>query len=87
LLSPEDSQKVLLTSGQGTIQFVLRGGADQKNVDVRPTRLAQLLPSEAPPAPAAPPGKKTSKRAPPAKPPTVYVLEVIQGTQRKVEKF
>jgi len=87
LLSPEDSQKVLLTSGLGNIQFVLRSGADQKNVDIRPTRLAQLLQPETLPAPPAPAGKKTSKRAPPAKPPTVYILEVIQGTQRKIEKF
>jgi len=87
LLSPEDSQKLLLTSGLGNIQFVLRSGVDQKSVEVRPTRIDQLLASEKPPAPAAPTGKRSSKRAPAAKPPTVYVLEVIQGTQRTVEKF
>src|SRR5438876_7124265 len=38
LLSPEDSQKLLLTSGQGNIQFVLRSGVDQKNVEISPTR-------------------------------------------------
>ena len=87
LLSPEDSQKVLLTSGLGNIQFVLRNGADQKNVEIRPTRLAQLLESETPPAPSVTPAKKSTRRAPAVKPPTVYVLEVIQGTQRTVEKF
>jgi pilus assembly protein CpaB len=84
LLSPEDSQKLLLTSGQGNIQFVLRNGNDQKNVDVRPTRIDQLIASERPPEPT---GKKTPRRAPAGKPPTVYILEVIQGTQRTVEKF
>jgi pilus assembly protein CpaB len=87
LLSPEDSQKLLLTSGQGNIQFVLRSGVDQKNVELRPTRIDQLVASEKPPAPSAPTGKRSSKRAPATKPPAVYVLEVIQGTQRSVQKF
>src|SRR5246127_2716187 len=39
LLSPQDSQKLQLASGQGNIQFVLRSGADQKSAEVRPTRL------------------------------------------------
>src|SRR3989441_6490216 len=81
LLSPEDSQKLLLTSGQGNIQFVLRSGVDQKSVEVRPTRIDQLVASEKPPAPSAPTGKRSSKRAPAAKPPAIYVLEVIQGTK------
>src|SRR5712692_873656 len=87
LLSPEDSQKLLLTSGLASIQFVLRNGVDQKNAEIHPTRLAQLIQSETPPAAPAATGKKPSKRAPPAKPPTVYVLEVIQGTQRNLQKF
>jgi len=87
LLSPEDSQKLLLTSGQGNIQFVLRSGVDQKNVEISPTRLAQLVTSESPSAPPVPKGKIRSKRAPAAQPPAVYVLEVIQGTTRKIEKF
>src|SRR5206468_6205021 len=37
LLSPENSQKLQLASGQGTIQFVLRSGADQKTAELQPT--------------------------------------------------
>ena len=87
LLNPEDSQKLTLASSQATVQFVLRSGVDQKDVAVHSTRLDQLLASERPPAPVLPPApsKKVSKPAPPA-PPT-YALEVIQGTQRSVQRF
>ncbi len=88
LVSPEDSQRLLLASAQGSVQFVLRSGVDQKkNVDLRPVRLDQLAGIEKPAAPPAAANKRSSKRTPPPKAPTVYVLEVIQGTQRKVEKF
>ena len=87
LLGPEDSQKLQLASTQGTIQFVLRSGVDtEKNPLLRATRLDQLSGIEKPAAPA-----QTAKRvvrprvASPA--PPLYVLEVIQGTQRKIEKF
>ena len=82
LVSPEDSQRLLLTSGQGTIQFVLRSGIDQKNVELRPTRMDQLVASDRPAGPTKKGGPKRTPRAP-----DIYVLEVIQGTARKVEKF
>lgn len=85
LLSPEDSQKLQLASGQGTIQFVLRNGTDTKNLQIHPTHLEQLVMSEKPPA-SATPGKKAVRHAPPPQQ-SVYVLEVIQGTKRTVEKF
>lgn len=81
LLSPDDSQKLQLASTQGTIQFVLRNGTDQKRVDIHPTHLDQLVASVKPPDPP----KKVGKRAAPPQP--SYVLEVIQGTKRTVHKF
>lgn len=86
LVSPEDSQKLQLASTQGTIQFVLRNGADKKDVDLHPTRVDQLIATAKPPEPLASP-RKVGKRPtpPPAKP--VYVLEVIQGTKHTVHKF
>jgi pilus assembly protein CpaB len=85
VLSPEDSQKLQLASTQGSIQFVLRNGTDNKSVELRPTRLEQLggAPAKAPDAPA---GKRTAKRVA-APSPTTYVLEVIQGTKHSVQKF
>jgi pilus assembly protein CpaB len=91
LLSPEDSQKLQLTSVLGSIQFILRNGVDQKKDEIRPTRLDQLVASSS--QPPAPPATKPVKAAPkpapppPPKPPDVFVLEVIQGTQRSVQKF
>jgi len=84
LLNPEDSQKAQLASGQGNIQFVLRSGVDQKSVRLKATRLDELVASERPPVVAAP-GVKRVRPATPAAP--VYLMEVIQGTQRSVQKF
>ena len=103
LLTPEDSQKILLASSQGTIQFVLRSGVDRKIADILPTRMDQLsgrpvqvsAPAPVPPAPK-PVARASAKVEPPrvvAPPPVVeapkepHVIEVIQGTQRSVQKF
>jgi len=86
LLSPQDSQKLQLASGQGNIQFVLRSGADQKTAEVRPTRLDELVPGGKPvPVVAAPGVKHGPRKATPASP--IYLMEVIQGTSRTVQKF
>src|SRR5438445_516242 len=77
LVSPEDSQKLQLASSQGTVQFVLRSGVDQKNVELRPTRLDQLSTGEKPaPPPAAGGSKRVVRKAEATKP--VYILEIIQ---------
>src|SRR5579864_3492795 len=90
LLSPQDAQKLQLASGQGNIQFVLRSGADQKIAELRPTRLEELVVGEhkvAVPVVAAP-GVRHPKMATPGMPANpVYMLEVIQGTQRSIQKF
>src|SRR5438093_9114314 len=86
LLNPEDSQTLQLASMQGGIQFVLRSGVDQKNVSLKATRLDQLLASDKPTVIVPPSTKKTTRRADPP-PRQMYVLEVIQGTKRSVEKF
>lgn len=86
LLSPTDAQKLQLASGQGNIQFVLRSGADQKTAELRPTSLEELVVGhKAPPPVVAAPGVKRPKKPTPQNP--VYMLEVIQGTQRSVQKF
>jgi pilus assembly protein CpaB len=86
LVSPEDSQKLQLASSQGTVQFVLRSGVDQKNVELRPTRLDQLSTGEKPaPPPTTGAPKRLVKKAEAVKP--AYVVEMIQGTKRSEEKF
>jgi pilus assembly protein CpaB len=87
LLSPEDSQKLQLASAQGSIQFVLRSGADQSTAVLRATRMDQLIPAgmPGPPVVAAPGVKHRPSKTAPASP--IYMMEVIQGTQRSVQKF
>jgi pilus assembly protein CpaB len=101
LLTPEDSQKILLASSQGTIQFVLRSGVDRKIADILPTRMDQLsgrpvqVSAPAPVAPAPKPVARASAKVepPPVPPPVVekapepHMIEVIQGTQRSIQKF
>lgn len=82
LVTPENSQRLQLASAQGNIQFVLRSGADQKQAEVRPTRLDQLFPSDKPVVVA-----RAVKRTHAAAPAPMYMLEVIQGTKRSVQKF
>jgi len=82
LVTPEDSQRLQLASGQGNIQFVLRSGADQKQAEVKPTRLDQLFPNDSPVVVA-----RAVKRTRPTPPAPMYMLEVIQGTKRSVQKF
>ena len=89
LLSARDSEKLLLASTQGSIQFVLRNGADRGKGQVQPTNLAELVTGEAPPP--AHPVKRVRRRVvarrAPTRLPDVYMLEVIQGDQRTVAKF
>ena len=86
LLAPEESQKLLLASTQGTIQFVLRNGVDQAKTSVGPTSLSQLLPrAKGTPAPPAP--ENTNIPAPTSGATEPDGLEIIRGNTRTVDKF
>ena len=43
LLTPEQAEKAVLASAKGSIHFVLRNGADKKQVETPPVDLAQLV--------------------------------------------
>ncbi len=90
LLNSEDSEKLILASSLGSIQFVLRNGADKVKADIRPVSLEALLGTQKPAEPVV--GKRTRTRAkvvaqPAPRPPEFYSVEVIQGDKRSVEKF
>lgn len=89
LLTPEDSQKLLLSSTQGTIQFVLRSGADAGKTNPQPTRLSELVAGVKPPSPPASGARRVvAKPKVTLPPPTpVFVMEVIQGEKHSEEKF
>jgi pilus assembly protein CpaB len=85
LLNPHDSQKLVLASQQGSVQFVLRNGADQNKTESKPVFASQLIAENAPPA-AKPRLAVTTPKAP--RPPTeYYTVETIAGDKHTVEKF
>jgi pilus assembly protein CpaB len=91
LVTSEDSQRLLLASTSGTIQFVLRNSGDQGRAPVPATSLGQLtgapvqmLSQQTEKAP------KTARRGTPGpnrSPLAPYSMEVIRGDTRTVEKF
>lgn len=86
LVTPEDSQTLILAQSQGSIQFVLRNGTDSASTNTPPVGLAQL--SGAPPKPLLPPVEaKTRPKAPIAKPAPLYSVETIAGAKASVTKF
>lgn len=88
LLAPEDSQKLLLASMQGSIQFVLRNGVDEAKTSVKPTSLDQMVPqSKQTPPPPAPENVSTPVPAPAPAAAEPDGLEIIRGNTRTVEKY
>jgi pilus assembly protein CpaB len=92
LLSPADSEKLLLASTQATIQFVLRSGADKEKPVTKPVSLDELVAgAKKPPEPPVKVRGSARRRATfvkaPPKPPDFYTVEVIHGDKRSEEKF
>ena len=92
LLNPKDSEKLLLSTSQGNVQFVLRNGADMEEVKTTPMSMADLMGVVKPPTPVV--TRTTRARAPkvvakPATPPPpdFYTIEIIQGEKRSEQKF
>lgn len=85
LLDPHDSQKLVLASQQGSVQFVLRNGADQNKTQPKPVFASQLIADNAPPAAKPHIAAAAPPRAP--RPPAFYTVETIAGDKHTVEKF
>jgi len=79
LLKPQDADRVVLASTQGTIHFVLRNGSDRGRTDSLPIGLSQLV--NAAPAAAAP---VRAVAKPAAKP---YAVQTVMGDQKTVTSF
>jgi pilus assembly protein CpaB len=83
LLTPDDSEKIVLAANKGTVQFVLRNGNDQAQEIHRPVQMKDLQTIGAAAAPVA------VRRAPaPPKPQqSVYEVETYDGTKKNTVKF
>jgi pilus assembly protein CpaB len=81
LLTPQDSAKLALATQMGTIQFVLRNGADNTKAPPFSVAMLELASGETPvPLPKA----RSSRRA---RPVNFYEVETISGGKRSTEKF
>jgi pilus assembly protein CpaB len=80
LADPQDAEKVVLASTQGTIHFVLRNGSDQVKTSNAPVQLTQLGTS----ATSNPLTKKLASDSPKKKP---YVVETIMGDKQSSASF
>ena len=93
LLSPEDSEKIILASTEGSIMLALRNPLDVDQTKTPGTRLAALYGDPVKPVDE---GEKRPARPRPAPPPPVaapppppeskpYTVETIRGAQRREE--
>jgi pilus assembly protein CpaB len=83
LVNPDDAQKLVLASNQGTVQFVMRNGSDKAQEEHRPVEFKDLEIS-AVPKPVAVVAKKAPPKPPP---PNFYEVETYDGTKKGVVKF
>ncbi|MBV8673338.1 MAG: Flp pilus assembly protein CpaB [Acidobacteriaceae bacterium] len=83
LLSPEDAEKAVLATAQGSIHFVLRNGGDHEQAGAKPVALAELaqLPAQKPAMAVAPVAKKPKPDS------KSWVVETLMGTKSSTESF
>ena len=79
LVSPDDAERAVLASTQGSIHFVLRNGSDHGQVNDAPVGLSQLIPSS---------GlvHETSRKQRAVRP-QPYVVETVMGNKQSVTSF
>lgn len=93
LLTPQDAEKAVLASTQGTIHFVMRSGSDEKISNDAPALLSSLGPNQAPATPvptAAPPVSLSRVRTHEHTiRPTddVYTVETVEGDKATTKSF
>jgi pilus assembly protein CpaB len=81
LLTPEDTQRVVLASTQGTVQFVLRNSADHDTVADTPIDLRELSGGKGGAPASARSAEGTVSRV------RSYNIETIAGDKRQVASF
>ena len=90
LVTPQDAERVVLASSQGTVHFVLRNGTDHQHVEEHATGLSELgRPGSFRPATiAAPAPHRAAAPAAHSTPtPTAYVVHTLSGNKQSAESF
>jgi pilus assembly protein CpaB len=83
LVSPQDAEKAVLASAQGTVHFVLRNGSDHDRVSNSPIQLSSLDPAFG----SKPNVKPAAVRVRTSVEPKPYTVEVLRGDKQTVETF
>jgi pilus assembly protein CpaB len=86
LVSPDDAQKLTLAQAQGRIQLSLRNPLDTRQQDllaVNADNLYKGIPAKAPAASPKIQVKRSAAQAP-QPPPSVYTVEVIEGSKKEI---
>jgi pilus assembly protein CpaB len=86
LVTPDDAEKVVLASSQGSVHFVLRNGSDHDHKDDSPATLAEFgkAMKQHPVAVASASPEPRHIQAPR---PAAYIIEVIRGDKHSTESF
>jgi pilus assembly protein CpaB len=92
LLTPEDAERAVLATTQGTVHFVLRSGSDTEKRAAAPMLMSQMLGEPAAAAAAvhtASTGQTriTTPRAAPRPVPTEFVVQTILGDKQTTDTF
>ncbi len=80
LMKPDDAERVVLASTQGTIHFVLRNSEDRSQVKDPPVKLSELVPGTVVQQAAAVHIRPAARRKP-------YVVETILGDKQTTTNF
>jgi pilus assembly protein CpaB len=84
LVKPEEAERVVLASNQGTVHFVLRNGVDRQELKGPPVFLAQLSGMT---APVAAEKVKEAPKAPEHPTAKTYLVETILGKTQRMDDF
>jgi pilus assembly protein CpaB len=82
LVTPQNAERVVMASAQGTVHFILRNGSDHVHVDDSPTQMSSLeglVPLKA--------TTRSSTKANPVATPKPYSVQITQGDKQSVETF
>lgn len=82
LVTPQDAERVVMASAQGTVHFILRNGSDHLHVDDTPTQMSSLEGLAPPKVVTRTPAKTGSIVT--HKP---YSVQITQGDKQTVELF
>lgn len=82
LVKPEDAERVVMASTQGTVHFVLRNGADSQQNAATPVLLSQLSGVATPP-----PEKLVAAKRQLVIAPKPYTVETMLGSKPRTDSF